>query len=199
MIEFQEIIKIYNIQPVNRETNSYARYVPSVLKSYYSLLGHYKFNHIYNHLLTPDDFIDENGYTAFYIENQNVVHWSFKNNDLRNDPPVYQSCDKENFFLESASLSEFLTSMAYFQGLMGGLDYCDEYEINFYNSQIEKLKSLSTLKEKCTNPFMGMEYYEISPKTIIGVTKINDFYNILYGSSFENDYLEVEKMLAKCI
>ncbi len=199
MIEFQEIIKIYNIQPVNRETNSYARYVPSVLKSYYSLLGHYKFNHIYNHLLTPDDFIDENGYTAFYIENQNVVHWSFKNNDLRNDPPVYQSCDKENFFLESASLSEFLTSMAYFQGLMGGLDYCDEYEIDFYNTQVEKLKSLSSLKEKCTNPFMGMEYYETTPNTIIGVTKTNDSYNILYGSSFKNDYLEVEKMLAVCI
>lgn len=102
--------------------------LPKSLKQYYLTLGKNKaINETFNRLLPPDqiDFTD-NKYLVFYEENQAVVIWGIQEKDLSSDnPKVYASYDNERaeWILDSDTTENFLLSMAYWNGVLGGLKY----------------------------------------------------------------------------
>lgn len=197
MEHFSNILNLYHIKAGAGKYNINA---PKVIKDYYNMFSNYEFNRVYNYLISPDEMYVSNGFMIFYTENQDAVRWGYKITDTHlDDPPVYQTADGENFFVESDKASEFLISMSYFQGLLGGLDYCDEFEIDFFESQVKLLRRKTRLKSYCTNPFMGMELYESSSDNVIGVTPINGKYIIMFGAMTKNVFAETEKMLNEII
>ena len=93
--------------------------LPVALREWYQLAG--KREDVYaaqNYLVIPDELEIEEGLLEFYCENQGVVHWGVKPDDLRlPDPPVYlydEGMDEEvqEISLENGTVSEFALQMA---------------------------------------------------------------------------------------
>ena len=101
---------------------------------------------------------------------------------------------------EADKMSEFLVSMACFQGLMGGLPYSNEYKLEFYEAQAERLRSRARRKPRCVYPFMGMELFETSPRNVIGLIRLSDgSYSVMYAACTEEDMSLVRDMVEGCI
>ena len=196
-IMYSEVFALYGIELSARELSLS---VPAALKDYYEELGKYGFNLAYNTLLSESELIHMGGYTAFYIENQDAVRWCYKTDNFGDDPPVFQTADGESFYREADKMSEFLVSMACFQGLMGGLPYSDEYELEFYEAQAERLRSRARRKPRCVYPFMGMELFETSPRNVIGLTRLSDgSYSVMYAACTEEDFNLAGETVEGCI
>ncbi|MCW3463054.1 SMI1/KNR4 family protein [Chitinophaga nivalis] len=102
--------------------------LPSSLRQYYLTLGNNKVvNDTFNRLLTPADTgFTEDDYLVFYEENQGVVLWGIKRTDLQQDnPPVYGTYNPagQEWFLDAGTTENFLLSMAYWNGALGGLPH----------------------------------------------------------------------------
>ncbi|MGN1100625.1 MAG: hypothetical protein ACI4RG_00420 [Huintestinicola sp.] len=196
-VMYNEVFALYGIELSARELDLS---VPAALKDYYEELGKYGFNRAYNTLLSESELIHMGEYTAFYTENQDSVRWCYKNSHFGDDPPVFQTADGESFYREADKISEFLISMACFQGLMGGLPYSDEYELDFYEAQAEKLRSKASRKPCCVYPFMGMELFETSPRNVIGLTRLsNGSYSVMYAACTEEDFNMAGETVEGCV
>lgn len=105
--------------------------LPEKLREYYLTLGkHQALNYSYNRLLKPNQEIgfSPDEYLVFYEENQVVVYWGIKKEDLTlPNPPIYgnYSSDELNpdWHLENATTEGFLLLMAVYNGVLGGLAY----------------------------------------------------------------------------
>ena len=104
--------------------------LPLKFKEYYEELGKEEnVNYVYNRLLKPDDEIEfsDDDFLVFYEENQNVVIWGIKKEDLAKDnPPVYGNYDtieKSDWELETQTTEDFFLMMAIYNGTFGGLQY----------------------------------------------------------------------------
>lgn len=102
---------------------------PAVLRSYYLTVGkHPAINQTFNRLLHPETetgFSNDNHF-VFYEENQGVVFWGIRKEDMTLDnPPTYGNYDAINlsdeWFLDNETLDNFLLSMALWNGVLGGL------------------------------------------------------------------------------
>ncbi len=104
---------------------------PKVLREYYLTLGkNQKLNDTFNRLLKPKSEIDfsTDRHLVFYEENQAVVYWAIKEQDLYLDNPcVYGNYDAVNltqeWFVDSLTTENFLLSMAFWNGVLGGLKF----------------------------------------------------------------------------
>jgi hypothetical protein len=104
---------------------------PKTLREYYLKLGkNQKVNNSFNQLLKPkneiDFSIDKN--LVFYEENQAVVYWSIREQDLRlENPSVYRKYDitniTETWILDSPTMEDFLLTMAIWNGVLGGFKF----------------------------------------------------------------------------
>jgi hypothetical protein len=104
--------------------------LPAKLREYYLTLGrHEAINYSHNRLLQPAGEINfsQDDYLIFYEENQAVVRWGIKKEDLSNpNPPVYA-----NYFSDEWNPDwhlEFPTDgcllmLAVYNGVLGGLKY----------------------------------------------------------------------------
>jgi hypothetical protein len=105
--------------------------LPSALREYYLILGkNQQVNDSFNRLLKPTGEIDFSAdrHLIFYEENQCVVYWGIKELDLlQQNPPVYGNYDPinltENWFADSSTTEDFLLSMAFWNGVLGGLNF----------------------------------------------------------------------------
>jgi hypothetical protein len=105
--------------------------LPTALREYYLVLGkNQQINDNFNRLLKPAGEIDFSAdrHLIFYEENQCVVYWGIKEMDLQQqNPPVYGNYDatnlSENWFADSPTTEDFLLSMAFWNGVLGGLNF----------------------------------------------------------------------------
>lgn len=104
---------------------------PGKLREYYLSLGkHENLNYVHNRLLKPGREINfsDDGYLVFYEENQVVVYWGIKREDLHlENPPVYGNSspggEAPDWYLEAQTVEDFLLLMAVYNGTFGGLQY----------------------------------------------------------------------------
>lgn len=109
----------YPVSELNATENRLGLKLPEALRELYQLAG--KREDVYaaqNYLVTPDELEIEEGLLEFYCENQGVVHWGVKPDDLYlPDPPVYlydEGMDEESQEInrENGRVSEFASQMA---------------------------------------------------------------------------------------
>jgi len=104
--------------------------LPGKLRDYYLHLGkNESINDSHNRLLKPDGEVgySKDGYLLFYEENQGVVSWGIKKDELQLDsPPVwgnYGSEEISDWHRETNTVEDFFLLMAVYNGTMGGLKY----------------------------------------------------------------------------
>jgi hypothetical protein len=173
MTYLQKIRHLYNIPeqqnagfPENEITALEERLaikLPPSLKNYYLALGKYEaLNYSYNRLLKPGKEIgfSQDEYLIFYEENQVVVYWGIKKQDLTLDnPPVYgnYSGDEHNpdWQLEAATTEAFFLLMAVYNGVMGGLEYnanslepVDAAVVDYVRANWQELADISNPSQK---------------------------------------------------
>ena len=102
--------------------------LPQVFRAYYLQLGATKsVNQSFNSLATPQQLYFAGDYLCFCEENQGVVMWAIRKEDLNNpNPPVWGNYGSEtdpNWIQETQTLSDFWLYIAIYNGVMGGLRY----------------------------------------------------------------------------
>jgi hypothetical protein len=89
--------------------------IPAVLETYYSVAGRLdELNLVHNRLLSPSELGIDGGFLVFMHENQSVVSWGFRVEDLPEDDPVVwqrNNSPPEEWFSEDLPFSAFLESM----------------------------------------------------------------------------------------
>ena len=89
--------------------------LPLALSAYYLCAGNSTINTAYNQLLSPEDIYVEQDYLIFMHENQGVVDWGIRLQDLEQaDPIVWQrNNDEQAWYAEDYQLSSFLMASWY--------------------------------------------------------------------------------------
>lgn len=186
--------------------------LPEVLKRYYLTLGQdHNLNQSYNRLLLTEDvdFVDHD-YLVFYEENQNVVIWAIKREDLAQaDPPVYGGYAYDDqrieWHYEIDTCSGFLTLMATYNGTMGGLKYnanslnnVSAETTQFIQKNWQYQADISLATQKCyTNDFNEVISlsFNVSGETsaiFIGTNKEKIYEDLLETLDVSWDYLSIE-------
>ena len=134
----ENIKKLYNLTPKDCKGFSEAQLLkaekrlritlPEEFRAYYLQLGATKsINQSYNSLATPLQLYFTGDYLCFCEENQGVVMWAIRKEDLTNpNPPVWGNYGSEtdpNWIQETQNLSDFWLYLAIYNGVMGGLPY----------------------------------------------------------------------------
>ena len=129
--------------------------LPRVLRELYLLAGRRDdINRPMNHLIPPEDLSVEQGALVVYEENQNVVLWGVRVEDLgRDDPPVVRAYNDVTLSWEDDHdrLSAFFVTMLYWQAVNGGLPFAgvvadvDETEIPEVHRHWPKVDLLGSL------------------------------------------------------
>ena len=134
----ENIKKLYNLTAKNCKGFSEAQLLkaekrlhitlPKEFRAYYLQLGATKsVNQSYNSLATPQQLYFAGDYLYFCEENQGVVMWAIRKEDLTNpNPPVWGNYGSEtdpNWIQETQNLSDFWLYLAIYNGVMGGLPY----------------------------------------------------------------------------
>ena len=101
---------------------------PQVFREYYLQLGAIKsVNQSYNSLATPQQLYFAGDYLCFCEENQGVVVWAIRKEDLANpNPPIWGNYGSEthpDWIQETQTLSDFWLYIAIYNGTLGGLPY----------------------------------------------------------------------------
>ena len=101
---------------------------PLVFREYYLQLGATEsVNQSFNSLATPEQLYFDGNFLCFCEENQGVVMWAIRKEDLANpNPPVWGNYGSEtnpDWILENPKLSDFWLYMAIYNGTLGGLPY----------------------------------------------------------------------------
>ncbi|MEY8387312.1 hypothetical protein AALC17_08430 [Oscillospiraceae bacterium 38-13] len=97
--------------------------LPNTLIEYYRQLGaNSEINQVQDCLCGPGGLTLENGHLTFYVENQEAMWWTIKQEDLGEDNPAVYAClwrDSGYVYLpERDPLEKFLYSMAYCQSMV---------------------------------------------------------------------------------
>ncbi|MGN7783349.1 hypothetical protein ACTJIJ_02435 [Niabella sp. 22666] len=126
--------------------------LPFELKKYYSDLGRNKpLNTSHNRLLSSEKEIgfSKDRYLMIYEENQAVVSWGIKEEDLKLDnPPVWGNSGTEeepDWYLETNSTDQFFLLMAVYNGTMGGLKYNANYLGKIPQNVVQSIEERWTL------------------------------------------------------
>mgnify|MGYP000922287211 CR=1 FL=1 len=126
--------------------------LPRELKSYYLTLGkNEKVNYSHNRLLKPEKEIgfSKDRYLMIFEENQAVVSWGIKEEDLILDnPPVWGNSgteDAPDWYLETDNLADFFLLMAVYNGTFGGLRYNANYFGEVAPKTIQSIEDNMTL------------------------------------------------------
>jgi hypothetical protein len=156
-----------------------------------------KLNNTQDSLVAVDRLINyaTDEYLIFYTENQHACVWGIHKEDLsKNNPPVYISHDQKEWKLETDTLTDFFTAMAYLQAGFG-LEFTleDFYELND--------KELCFIKENFKNKGVsfkqwlgGINFYGNHDDDVIIIESTNQMF---YSSNTEGHFIEMDKVLSK--
>ena len=174
---------------------------PKVLREYYLVLGKNKnINNTFNRLLKPNSEIDfsTDRFLVFYEENQSIIYWAIKEQDLQLDSPcVYGNYDAVNltqeWFVDSSTTENFLLSMAFWNGVLGGLkfnantsdaNYLTEITIKIVETNWMELKGITNQQLR----FFTSDFTDI----IVFTTDLKSTINGLYiGSNNRKKYKNI--------
>jgi hypothetical protein len=174
--------------------------LPKSLRQYYLSLGKNKaINETFNHLLLPDqiDFTDDK-YLIFYEENQAVVLWGIYEKDFSsNNPKIYGSYDNERseWFLDSENTEDFLLSMAYWNGVLGGLKYTANVSEDLDQEIINKIEQNWKEQKNITQQMLRF-FTNDNLEILVFTTDHDKSINGLYiGSNDKEKYEDIIKKL----
>lgn len=205
MTDFSKIKKLFGITEPNGFTENEIQVVkdifgqlPEVFVDYYTELGKIQnLNQTQNLLIEPKRFkyFQHSDYLIFYSENQRSCVWGIYKDDLsKPNPPVYMSYDEYKWKLESETLIDFFTAMAFLQAGFA-LEYTAEcfYEIDDegLNFIVENYKN----KGVCFTQWAdGINFYGNHDDEVIIVMSNNQLF---YSSNTKEHFLEMDKVLSK--
>ncbi len=202
----------FGLEMIQEMQNRLSIQLPEVLKRYYITLGQEQnINQSHNRLLFANDveFIDHE-YLVFFEENQNVVIWGIKREDLtQDDPPIYGGYAYEDGHLEwhyeIDTCSGFLTLMAIYNGTMGGLKYnansLDHFSAEttqYIQKNWQYQADISLTTQKCyTNDFndvISLSFNAVGETSaiFIGTNKHDIYESMLENLDVSWSYLSIE-------
>ena len=207
----QKIKLLYNL-PENKDygidekeiitmENNFNIKLPGKLREYYLKLGDNEIiNDSFNHLLEIKDieFTDDGNFLVFYTENQEVVCWGINKNDLENEnPKVYGTYDPDNlteeWFIDSETAENFFLSMAYWNGVLRGLNFTANHsnDNGIENDVITNIENNFTEIKGITN--QQLRFFTNDNIGIIAVTfDLENKYNgIFVGTNDEEIYKDI--------
>lgn len=204
MTDFSKIKKLFGIEKREgfseecvKEAEKRLNKLPQVLKDYYIELGKvFNLNNSQDRLLSPDEINDLGEYMEFYVENQYVCRWCIAKKDLNmENPPVYITEDGVNFYEESSSLSNFLCTIAYLQGIWG-LDYGCEEILDIEEEGANLIRKNYKKKEiQSLNKWMNVEFFGNYDDEVIALINNEDYYNLCYSENSEEHFEDIDKFI----
>ncbi|MFC4476510.1 hypothetical protein [Flavobacterium chungangensis] len=205
MTDFSVIKKLFHITESNGFANDEIQVVkdiygdiPAVFVDYYTELGKIQnLNQTQDLLIVPKRFqyFKHNDYLIFYYENQRACVWGIHKDDLsKTNPPVYMSYDEKEWNLETETLTDFFTAMAFLQA-----GFALEFPSNtFYEIEPNDLdfiiKNYSDKDVSFKQWLEGIQFYGNHDDEVIIITGGNQMF---YSSNTENHFLEMDKVLSK--
>jgi hypothetical protein len=205
MTDFSKIKKLFGITEPNGFTNDEIQVVkdifgdlPAVFVDYYTELGKIQnLNQTQDLLIVPERFqyFKHNDYLIFYYENQRACVWGIHKDDLsKRNPPVYMSYDEKEWNLETETLTDFFTAMAFLQA-----GFALEFPSNtFYEIEPNDLdfiiKNYSDKSVSFKQWLEGIQFYGNHDDEVIIITGGNQMF---YSSNTENHFLEMDEVLSK--
>jgi hypothetical protein len=225
MTYFQKIRHLYNV-PANEnygfseseiveQEKQLGIVLPAKLREYYLTLGkHEAINYSHNRLLQPGGEIgfSPDEYLIFYEENQGVVIWGIKKEDLLNpNPPVYgnYSSDEQNpaWYLELPTTEACLLMLAVYNGVLGGLKYNGNYfdpvnaeVVSYIKENWQELDDISSTTQRIfTRDYAEMISLSFDSEQncsgiFIGANDVDRFDNMLDKLDVDWFYLSTEDM-----
>jgi len=204
MTNFSTIKKLFGITEPNGFTSDEIQVVkdvfgqvPKVFIDYYIELGKIQnLNQTQDSLVIPErfQFYNHNDYLIFYTENQHACVWGIHKDNLSNpNPPVYMSYDEKEWNLETETLTDFFTAMAFLQASFA-LKFTAEcfYEIDNegLNFIVENYKNKGVSFKQWAE---GINFYGNYDDDVIVVMSNNQLF---YSSNTEEDFLAMDKVLS---
>jgi hypothetical protein len=205
MTHFSIIKKLFGITESNGFTGNEIQVVkdifgdlPKVFTDYYNELGKIQnLNHTQDLLIAPERFqyYKHDDYLIFYSENQRACVWGIHKDDLsKSDPPVYMSEDQKIWNLETETLTDFFTAMAFLQAAFA-LDFpCN----TFYELEPHELDFITENFDNKDVSFRqwldGINFYGNYDDDVIVIMAGNQLF---YASNSETHFLEMDKVLSK--
>ena len=188
--------------------------LPATLRAYYVTLGrHEAINYSHNRLLRPGKIgFSPDEYLIFCEENQGVVYWGIKKDDLTNaNPPVYgnYSSDEQNpaWYLELPGTEACLLMLAVYNGVLGGLKYNGNYlesvsseVVDHIKENWQELEDISTATQRIfTRDYAEMISLSFDSEQncsgiFIGTNDEDRFNNMLDNLDVDWFYLSTEDM-----
>jgi hypothetical protein len=172
--------------------------IPTVLREYYLEFGkHEALNNSHDFLIKPEQFqeYDDSDYLIFYSENQGVSVWGIKKEEVREDnPPVYENYGDAEWHLTSDSISEFLISMAHFQGLMC-MAYCSEVDMDISQEQAKQIEKSFLTKHADSGLYTGTRFFGNYDDTVVMLINNAERFGLMYSSSSKGHYDEVDRII----
>ncbi|MCP2026927.1 hypothetical protein L1276_002071 [Flavobacterium sp. HSC-32F16] len=205
MTDFSIIKKLFDITEPNGFTENEIQivkdifgYLPKVFIDYYAELGKIEnLNHTQDSLIVPERFqhFQHDDYLVFYSENQKACVWGIHKDNLSNtNLPVYISYDEQEWNLETETLSEFFTAMAFLQA-----GFALEFPSNaFYEVQQHELDLISqnfSNKGVSFNEWLeGVKFYGNHDDDVIIIMSNNQ---VFYAANSEKHFIELDEVLSK--
>lgn len=172
--------------------------LPKVFIDYYAELGKIEsLNHTQDSLIIPERFqyYKQNEYLIFYTENQHACVWGIHKDDLSiPNPQVYMSYDQEEWSLETKTLTEFFTAMAFLQA-----GFALEFPGNtFYEIEQQDLDFIVKNYSDKTVSFQqwleGIKFYGNHHDEIIIITGGSQMF---YAANSKEHFTEMDEVLSK--
>lgn len=205
MTDFSIIKKLYHITEPNGFTNDEIQIVkdifgnlPKVFVDYYTELGKIEdLNHTQDLLIVPERFqyYKQIDHLIFYSENQRACVWGIHKDDLsKANPPVYMSEDGKEWKLETETLTDFFTAMAFLQA-----GYALEYPCNtFYELEPHDFKFIADNFQNKGFSFKewlgGINFYGNYSDDVIIIIDDNQLF---YAANTNEHFVEMDKVLSK--
>ena len=184
-----------------QEIQEYFGAIPEALLEYYRLCGGcIAMNSTQDFLLTPDgryiccqiETFAYEDYCAFYVENQCVLAWAIKKEDLtKENPPVYAVDNENNWYKLCDSVSEFLISQAYVQRIFS-LEYSTEEFLDLTLEQMQLLAELFPNVTEYCNLYLysGVQFFQPYKDTLIMILGNNEDFFMVFSASENKQYFE---------
>lgn len=205
MTDFSIIKKLFGISEPNGFAENEINVVrdifgdlPKVLTDYYTELGKIQnLNHTQDLLIVPERFqyFRHNDYLIFYYENQRSCVWGIHKDDLsKANPPVYMSFDEKEWNLETETLTDFFTAMAFLQAGFA-LEFPGK---TFYEIEPKDLdfiiKNYSNKGVSFKQWLEGIQFYGNHADDVIVIMGGNQMF---YASNSQEHFIEIDEVLSQ--
>lgn len=136
-------------------------------------------------------------FLIFYVENQWACVWGIDKNDLNIDnPPVYMSYEEQEWSKEANSLTDFFKAMANLQAVFA-LEFSKDEFAYINDDELKIIKENFKKRDFSFSQWIGIEFYGNFENDVIAVQKNTDYYDLIYASNNEQQFVEMNKILNK--